>query len=197
MKIAKHAKLGILGGTFNPVHIGHLLLAQESVEELELDKLVFLPSYIPPHKSRDELINPEDRFNMLLIAIRGNPIFEVSRLEIEKRGTSYSVESLKEFRNLYGVQTELFFVTGSDSLKELSAWKDLNGIFRMAKFVVAERAGYSLEGVPEEANIISIPRVEISSGEIRERIKENKPIRYLVPDGVREYIEKNRLYGPC
>ncbi len=190
-------KIGILGGTFNPVHIGHLLLAQESVEELGLDKLVFLPSYIPPHKSRAELINPEDRFNMLLIAIRGNPIFEVSRLEIEKRGTSYSVESLKEFRNLYGVEAELFFVTGSDSLKELPTWKDLNGIFRMAKFVVAERAGYSLEGVPEEANIISIPRVEISSSEIRERVRENSPIRYLVPDGVREYIEKNRLYRPC
>ena len=187
-------KIGILGGTFNPVHIGHLLLAQESVEELGLDKLVFLPSYIPPHKSRAELINPEDRFNMLLIAIRGNPIFEVSRLEIEKRGTSYSVESLKEFRNLYGVEAELFFVTGSDSLKELSTWKDLNSIFRMAKFVVAERAGYSLEGVPEGANIISISRVEISSSEIRERIKENRPIRYLVPDGVREYIEKNKLY---
>ena len=197
MKIAKHAKLGILGGTFNPVHVGHLILAQESAEKLGLDKVVFVPSNIPPHKSETSVIKAEDRYNMLLFAIQGNPLFEVSRLEIERPGRSYSVESMKEFRIVYGKEAGLFFITGSDSLKEISTWKDLKGIFKLVKFVVAEREGYPLEGVPEEAQVIRITPIGISSSLIRERIGKSRSIRYLVPDGVLGYIEEKRLYRTC
>lgn len=187
-------KIGILGGTFNPIHIGHLILAEEARDRLKLDKVIFMPVYIPPHKNSSELIKATARYSMCLLAIKNNSHFQVSKLEIEREGKSYSVETLKEIRKQYGKDTELFFLTGSDSLRELFSWKDVNDIFKLSQFVVAERPGYPIEKLPREVKVVLITPIEVSSSLIRERVREGKSIRYLVTDEVRDYIIKNNLY---
>ncbi len=187
-------KIGILGGTFNPVHIGHLILAEEAAGKLKLDKVIFMPVYIPPHKNSPDLIEAEHRYQMCILATKNNPNFEVSKLEIEREGKSYSVETLKELRKKYGKDVQLFFLTGSDSLKELFSWKDVDDIFKLSQFVVAQRPGYPIERLPEEVKVVLITPIEVSSSLIRQRIKEEKSIRYLVPDEVRDYIIGHKLY---
>lgn len=186
-------RIGILGGTFNPVHIGHLILGEEAVWKLKLDRLIYIPSYVPPHKDVD-IASPEDRFNMVDIAIEDNPHFEVSRVEIDNKGTSYSVNTLRELKKNFGEKATLFFITGSDSLRELFSWKDVDEIFKLSNFVVAQRPGYPVEEVPENIQTVVITPIEISSSEVRRRIKEARSIRYLVPDRVRNYIYKKKLY---
>ena len=187
-------KIGILGGTFNPVHIGHLILAEEASEKLKLDKVVFMPVYLPPHKNAPELIAAQDRYQMCLWATKDNSNFAVSRLEIDRQGKSYSVETLKELRKKYGKKAQMFFLTGSDSLKELFSWKDVDEIFKLSQFVVAQRPGYPIERLPGEAKVVLITPIEVSSSLIRQRVKEGKSIRYLVPDKIREYIVNHNLY---
>ena len=187
-------KIGILGGTFNPIHIGHLILAEEAFWKLKLDKVIFVPSYLPPHKEEADIIDPQHRFNMVSLAIEGNERFEVSKIEIEAKGWSYSVETLKQFRQRFGPDSERFFITGSDSLKELFSWRKIDEIFNLSKFIVAQRPGYPIEELPKNVQAVAITGVEISSSEIRKRLKDKKSIRYLVPEGVRAYIEKNKLY---
>lgn len=187
-------RIGILGGTFNPVHVGHLVLAEEAKEKLNLDKVIFAPAYIPPHKKDEELADANDRFKMVELAIRGNPCFEVSAFEIDAKTTSYSVETLKEFKKKYGEETKLFFITGADSLGELFSWKEIDEIFKLSQFIVANRPGYEITNVPENVDVVTITPLEISSSQIRKKIKEGKSIRYLVPEPVREYIIARRLY---
>jgi len=187
-------RIGILGGTFNPIHIGHLILAEESMEKLGLDKVVFVPSYIPPHKRREGIASADDRYVMVVLAVRQNPKFEVSRAEIDRAGKSYSVDTLKEFKKRYGKNAGLFFITGSDSLPELDSWKAIDEILKLSQFVVATRPGYALEKLPQGARIVSITPVDISSSQIRKRVRGNRSIRYLVPEEVRKYIVDKRLY---
>jgi nicotinate-nucleotide adenylyltransferase len=187
-------KIGILGGTFNPVHIGHLILAEEACFKLKLDKLIFVPTFIPPHKEMDPKVTPQDRLEMVTLAIADNPIFEVSSFEVDSRKKSYSIETLKEFRNKYGQGAQLFFITGSDSLKDLFSWKDVNDIFKISKFIVASRPGYPVRDVPKEVETVVITPIEVSSDDIRKRLKEARSIRYLVPEKVRKYIIRKKLY---
>lgn len=187
-------KIGILGGTFNPVHTGHLILAEEARDKLKLDKIIFMPVNIPPHKDSSELITTEHRYEMCVLAVKSNAAFEVSNLEIEREGKSYSVETLKELRRQYGKDAQLFFLTGSDSLKELFSWKDVDDIFKLSQFVVAERPGYPIEKLPNEVKVVLITPIEVSSSLVRKRVKEGRSIRYLVPDEVREYIVEHNLY---
>jgi nicotinate-nucleotide adenylyltransferase len=187
-------RIGILGGTFNPIHIGHLILAEEAVSKLSLDELVFVPTYIPPHKKVEGDISPKDRFRMVELAVKDNPAFKVSSFEIDAKRKSYSVETLKEFRRIYGQASQLFLITGSDLLKDLFSWKDVNEIFKMSKFIVANRPGYPVTGVPKEAETVVITPIEISSEDIRLRVREQRSIRYLVPDSVRKYIVRRGLY---
>lgn len=187
-------RIGLLGGTFNPIHIGHLILAEEAYYKLKLDKVVFVPSFVPPHKTIEGDIKPQDRLKMVGLAIKGNPAFEVSTYEIESKKRSYSVDTLKEFRRLYGEEAQLYFITGSDSLKDLFSWKDINDIFKMSKFIVAPRPGYPLKDLPKEAEAVVITPIEVSSEDIRRRIKEGRSIRYLVPEDVRRYIDERGLY---
>lgn len=187
-------RIGVLGGTFNPIHMGHLILAEEAHFKLKLDKLILVPTFMPPHKDVEPDITPEDRLKMVRIAIEDNPAFEVSTFEIDSKRKSYSIDTLKEFKHIYQ-GAALFFITGSDSLKDLFSWKDVNDIFRMSKFIVANRAGYPFKDVPEGVETVVITPIEISSEEIRKRLKEGRSIRYLVPEKVRRYILERNLYN--
>jgi len=187
-------RIGILGGTFNPIHIGHLILAEEALSKLKLDNVVLVPTYIPPHKHVEGGVKPQDRLKMVELAIADNDSFKVSTFELDSKKKSYSIETLKEFRNNYGEDAQLFFITGSDLLKDLFSWKNVNEIFKMSKFIVAPRPGYPVKNVPEEVETVVITPIEISSEDIRKRLKEGKSIRYLVPEKVRRYIVKHSLY---
>lgn len=186
-------KIGILGGTFNPIHIGHLILAEEAREKLGLDKVIFVPAYLPPHKDNSDIATAGVRFTMIKLAIKGNRYFFVSDIEIKRDGKSYTIDTLKEFKKKYP-RDELYFISGSDLLKYLDEWKDLSEIIRMVKFIVATRPGYPLEKIPSYISTVAIRAVDISAFEVRRCIRENKSFRYLVPEPVFNYINKKRLY---
>ena len=186
-------KIGILGGTFNPVHIGHLILAEEAREKLALDKIIFIPAALPPHKDNFNIAPAQDRLEMLKLAVKGNKFFAVSDIEIKRKGPSYTIDTLNAFKAKFG-RDELYFIIGSDLLKYLSEWKDLGQIIKMIKFLVATRPGYPLEQIPSYIQTLAIRAVDVSGFEVRRCIKENKSFRYLVPDTVFNYINKNKLY---
>jgi len=186
-------RIGILGGTFNPIHIGHLILAEEVREKLKLDKIIFVPAYLPPHKDNSDIASWRVRLAMVKLAIKGNRYFAVSDSEIKRDGRSYTIDTLKEFKKIYP-QDELYFIIGSDLLKYLDEWKDLDEIIQMVRFIAATRPGYPLEKIPSHISTIPIRAVDISGFEIRKAIKENKSFRYLVPDVVYKYIIKKKLY---
>jgi len=170
-------------------------LAEEARFKLKLDRVVFVPSLIPPHKDVFEVINAKDRLAMVRLAIEDNPAFEVSTYEIDSKKKSYSIDTLKEFRSIYGDEAQLCFITGSDSLKDLFSWKDINDIFKISKFIVANRPGYPMKEIPKEAETVVITPIEVSSEDIRRRLKEHRSIRYLVPEKVRKYIADRKLYS--
>lgn len=186
-------KIGILGGTFNPIHIGHLILAEEAREKLGLGKVIFVPTYLPPHKETQDVARAEDRFRMIKGAIRKNKYFAVSDMEIKRKELSYTIDTLKQFKEKYPVD-ELYFITGSDLLKYLEGWKDLNEVLKMVKFIVATRPGYALEKIPAHISTVAIRAVDISGFEVRQCVKEHKSFRYLVPESVFNYINKRKLY---
>lgn len=186
-------KIGILGGTFNPIHIGHLILAEEAREKLGLDKIVFVPAFLPPHKDNSDIAPAKERLIMVELAIKGNKNFLVSNIEIKRDGRSYTIDTLKEFKKKYP-KDELYFIIGSDLLKYLDEWKDLDEIIKLVKFIVVTRPGYPLENIPSYIKTMEIRAVDVSAFEIRKCIRENKSFRYLVPGVVYNYILKNKLY---
>jgi len=186
-------KIGILGGTFNPIHLGHLILAQEVMEKLNLEKIIFVPAYLLPHKDNSDIAPALDRFKMVKLAIKGNKRFSVSDIEIKRKGRSYTIDTVKEFKKLYP-NDELYFIIGSDLLNYLDSWKDLDEILKLINFVVATRPGYPLEKIPAHIFRIDIRAIDISGFEIRQAIKNKKSFRYLVPESVYRYINKRGLY---
>lgn len=186
-------KIGILGGTFNPIHIGHLILAEEAREKLKLDRVIFVPAYLPPHKDTLDIATAKDRLAMVRAAIRGNKYFYASDAEIKRDGRSYTIDTIKEFKKAYR-RDELYFIIGSDLLRYLDDWKDLNEIIRMVKFIVATRPGYPLSEIPSYIKTMEIRAVDVSAFEVRECIRGKKSFRYLVTDAVFKYINKNKLY---
>ncbi len=187
-------KIGILGGTFNPIHIGHLILAEEVREKLLLDRIIFVPTNIAPHKKNSDVAKASDRFKMLKLATSGNKFFKASNIEIKRPGPSFTIDTLREFKRIYA-DDELYFIIGSDLLKYLEAWKDLRDILKMVKFVVATRPGYPLEKIPSYIATVAIRAVDISAFEVREAIARKQSFRYLVPDVVYKYIVANKLYS--
>jgi nicotinate-nucleotide adenylyltransferase len=186
-------RVGILGGTFNPIHLGHLILAEEVRQKIGLAKVIFVPTNLPPHKDNGEIIPACHRLKMLRLAIRANPYFSVSDVEVKRGGRSYTIDTIKEFNKIYPGD-ELFFLIGSDLFKYLNEWKDLKEIIAQVRFIVATRPGYPLENLPDYITTIDIRAVDISGFEIRQCIRQNRSFRYLVPEIVRNYIVRKRLY---
>lgn len=186
-------KIGILGGTFNPLHIGHLILAEESREKLSLERIIFVPANLPPHKDNSDIASAAERYKMIKLAIKGNKHFSVSDIEIKRQGRSYTIDTIREFKNKFPGD-ELFFIAGSDMLKYLDEWKDLGEILKMVSFVVATRPGYPLEKIPSYISTLPIRAVDISAFEVRKAVKADKSFRYLVPEAIFNYITKRKLY---
>jgi nicotinate-nucleotide adenylyltransferase len=187
-------KIGILGGTFNPIHLGHLILAEEVREKLGLERIIFVPAYLPPHKDNSDIAPAALRMNMVKLAIKGNRYFSVSDTEIIRDGRSYTIDTIREFKKIYPDE-DLYFIIGSDLLTYLDEWKDLGEIIKMVKFISATRPGYPLQNLPSYISTLAIRAVDISGFEIRNCVKEKKSFRYLVPEAVYKYILKKRLYA--
>ena len=187
-------RMGILGGTFNPVHMGHLTVAQMVHEKLKLDRVIFVPSHIPPHKKSTNIASPQDRLHMLRLAIRGNPTFEVSNYEIQKKGKSYSIDTIHYFHERYPHRTKFFFIIGIDLLPTLHRWKRVEEMLKMVTFVAVNRPGFKKRTAKIKVRIVNVPVVQTSSTFVRQRIMAGKTIKFLVPDTVLDYIERNKLY---
>ena len=190
-------RLGILGGTFDPIHSGHLILAEQLKEELKLQKVIFIPSANPPHKENCPISSAKDRLQMVKIAIRDNPDFLISDIELKRKGKSYTIDTLTRIVKLYK-DSELFFLLGSDAINELQDWKEPEKIFQKVKVVIALRPGFDRIN-PENrfvkrSLLIPINGLNISSTQVRERVRQGKSIRYLVPQGVEEFIQSKNLY---
>lgn len=201
----KNRKLGIMGGTFDPVHYGHLVTAEAARLEFDLDQVLFLPSGVPPHKTDKQVTSAEHRYMMTLLATLCNPHFEVSRLEIDREGVSYTIDSLQILREQCGPDCELFFITGADAMFEIIEWRGSDRLLRIAHFIAASRPGFSLSELPPDTrrwvdehrnrfHLLNVPAMAISSTDIRNRVRMGRSIRYLVPEQVEHYIRRHRLY---
>jgi nicotinate-nucleotide adenylyltransferase len=190
-------RIGVMGGTFDPVHHGHLSAANEVRHRYALDEVVFVPTGQPWQKTDRVVSAAEDRYLMTVIATASNPSFSVSRLEIDRAGPTYTVETLRELRAQHA-DAELFFITGADALAQILGWREAEELFGLAHFVGVNRPGYdavALDGFPDGAvTQLEVPALAISSSDLRERVASGLPVDYLVPDGVVQYIRKRNLY---
>lgn len=198
-------KIGILGGTFNPIHYGHLIIAESVRENYRLDRVLFMPTGLPPHKQDSEVTGAEHRFEMVQCAIRSNEYFEASRIEIDRAGFTYTIDTLISLKDVYGKDTTIYFITGADVIPELVTWKDCSRVFGMCEFIALLRPGYERKAFVDEIdslksgygaviNITEAPMADISSTDIRERIRKGRSVRYLVPPCVEEYIYDHKLF---
>jgi nicotinate-nucleotide adenylyltransferase len=203
-------RLGIMGGAFDPIHIAHLVTAEEALSQFALDQVLFMPAGDPPHKGR-ELAPAEFRFLLATVATASNPRFSVSRFEIDRDAVSYTVDTLEHLAGIVPAGTEMFFITGADAVLDILTWKDPARILELATFIAATRPGYDLSklsglleelrvktvGVVPEARVkvMEVPALAISSSMIRERLAAGKGVRYLVPESVAELVEKSGFYA--
>ena len=190
---SKFMKIGILGGTFNPVHYGHLILGEQVLTQLKLDRVIFVPTFLPPHKTDKGVVVASDRLKMIGLAVGGNKHFTVSDVEIQRKGKSYTVDTLREIKKQYP-NSGLYFICGSDLVAEIPTWKNVDQIYKLACFVLAKRPGFGKRLSGRSFLKINVAQVDISSSLIRHLVKQRRSIRYLTPDSVIRYIEKNKLY---
>jgi nicotinate-nucleotide adenylyltransferase len=190
-------RIGIMGGTFDPIHNGHLVAASEVADRFGLDEVVFVPTGQPWQKSEVAVSPAEDRYLMTVIATASNPRFQVSRVDVDRAGPTYTTDTLRDFRKTYGPDAALYFITGADALAKILSWKDVRELFSMAHFVGVTRPGFELSDAHLPADTVSlvrVPAMAISSTDCRDRVAAGKPVWYLVPDGVVQYIAKRHLY---
>lgn len=193
-------RVGVVGGTFDPIHHGHLVAASEVAALFELDEVIFVPAGQAWHKGEREVSPAEDRYLMTVIATASNPRFRVSRVDIDRPGPTYTSDTLRLLRQELGPDVALYFITGADALETILSWKNSAELFELAHFVGVTRPGYQLSDshLPEESadavTLLEVPAMAISSSDCRNRVKEGHPIWYLVPDGIVQYINKRGLY---
>ncbi|MFG3701267.1 nicotinate-nucleotide adenylyltransferase [Micromonospora sp. NPDC047620] len=190
-------RIGIMGGTFDPIHHGHLVAASEVADRFGLDEVVFVPTGQPWQKEDQPVTPAEDRYLMTVIATASNPRFQVSRVDIDRGGPTYTVDTLRDLHAEYGPKVQLFFITGADALERILSWKDLDEIFELAHFIGVTRPGFELTDAhlpADTVSLVQVPAMAISSTNCRERVARGEPVWYLVPDGVVQYIAKRRLY---
>jgi nicotinate-nucleotide adenylyltransferase len=190
-------RIGIMGGTFDPIHHGHLVAASEVADRFALDEVVFVPTGQPWQKGDIDVSPAEDRYLMTVIATASNPRFNVSRVDIDRTGDTYTVDTLRDLREVYGEAADLYFITGADALEKILSWKDAEQIFSMAHFIGVTRPGFELSDAhlpADTVSLVQVPAMAISSTDCRTRVAAGKPVWYLVPDGVVQYIAKRHLY---
>lgn len=197
--------IGLMGGTFDPIHYGHLVTAEAARCEFNLDKVIFVPSAHPPHKKSMRITDPQHRFLMTQLAITSNPYFELSREEMDRPGPSYAVDTVKAFQELFGPEVKLYFITGADAILEILTWKNVEQLMESCYFIAATRPGYQLEELQdclrdlpsrylERIFSLTVPAMAISSTDIRQRVANERSIKYLLPETVEQYVDKNKLY---
>ena len=197
-------RLGIMGGTFDPIHNGHLVTAEQAFDDLSLDLVVFMPAGRPAFKLDKSVTSGEERFAMTLLATADNPHFVASRFEVDREGVTYTADTLRLLRELYPDNVEFYFITGADAITEIVSWRDASDIARLAHLVAATRPGYDLDrawdaiaasGLDFDVTYLSVPALAISSSYLRERVGAGQSLRYLTPDPVTGYLHKHGLYG--
>lgn len=198
-----------MGGTFNPIHYGHLVTAEEARIQFNLDRVLFIPTGDPPHKEGQKITNAQQRYLMTVMATGSNPYFYVSRMEIDRPQPSYTMDTVKDLHKVYK-DSQIFFITGTDAVLDILTWKNPAEILNLCIFIAATRPGYELDrlniikkrlkdelgiaDINEKIHIIKIPALAISSTDIRNRVRTGKPIRYLLPEGVANHIYKMNFY---
>ncbi|GAC1568759.1 MAG: nicotinate-nucleotide adenylyltransferase [Ktedonobacteraceae bacterium] len=200
-------RVGVIGGTFDPVHYGHLVIAEEVHAALDLAEMVFVPAGQQPHKPDSQVSTAEHRLAMLELALASNAHFSISRVDLERPGPSYTVDTLRLLRQQWGEQTAIYFVIGWDSLEYFFTWRDPAGILKQLSYLVAvRRPGYNedsnyraslearLPGIKQKLLVVSAPQLDISSTDLRARVAEGRPIKYQLPESVEQYIVQQRLY---
>lgn len=198
------SKIGIMGGTFNPIHMAHLILAESAYEQLHLDKVLIMPSRKPPHKLHDPIASDQHRIEMVKLAIEGNPHFELSTMEIDRDGITYTAETLQQLIKEYP-ENEYYFILGLDSLQQIEKWRSPNIIFQLAHIVAAGRYHFPKDKIEGQVHhleevyqgkihLLEIPNIDLSSEMLREHVKNGKSIRYYVPCSVDQYIREHGLY---
>ncbi len=196
-------KIGIFGGTFDPIHMGHMIVAETIMDEFGLDQVVFIPAAVPPHKLGRQISPARDRYMMTMLATCSNPRFQVSDMEMHRQGPSYSRDTLAQLIEKHGADAEFYFVVGADSVVSLHTWNRIDELLGMCHFIGASRPGCMPDmskiqerfgPLAEKIHCLETPELEISSTEIRKRVRQGKTIRYIVPEAVEQYIYKEKLY---
>ncbi|MFD1861069.1 nicotinate-nucleotide adenylyltransferase [Aeromicrobium camelliae] len=199
MAASERRRIGVMGGTFDPIHHGHLVAASEVQSWFDLDEVIFVPTGQPWQKADRTVSPPEDRYLMTVIATAANPRFQVSRVDIERHGPTYTIDTLRDLSAQHP-DADLYFITGADAMAAILTWRDHDELFDLAHFVGCTRPGHemdekTLEGLPaDRVTLVEIPALAISSTDCRQRVQKGEPVWYLVPDGVVQYIGKHRLY---
>jgi nicotinate-nucleotide adenylyltransferase len=196
----RRARIGVMGGTFDPIHHGHLVAASEVQSWFDLDQVIFVPTGQPWQKSDRQVSPAEHRYLMTVIATAANPRFQVSRVDIDRAGPTYTIDTLTDLQKQLP-DADLYFITGADAMAQILTWRDHDGLFDLAHFVGVTRPGHELDAAAIESfphdrvTLVEVPALAISSTDCRQRAERGQPVWYLVPDGVVQYIQKHQLYG--
>jgi len=197
-------RVGVFGGTFDPIHIGHLVAAEETRVQLRLERVVFVPAGLPPHKLANHISPVEHRLAMVQLAIASNPYFTVSRVDIDRFGPCYTVDTMELLRDEWGPGVELYFIMGSDSLADILTWYKPERLIRLCRLAVVKRPGYNVDikeldrllpGIASRVQFINSPLIDVASCDIRRRVREGLSIKYQVPEAVERYIYEHGLYS--